>query len=146
MIIKLSPISTTWAIFDNILRFCPVLCLVTMLLFESLGLSLWVASSKRKRSALLNDSVVPSYSLIAVDPPQYKEDINFSQDCIDEDETVRDNEAAPGKQSHISILNSLISLDRRRDQTPVDDACKNRRRQKLFKTVLKFHWNRMMIS
>jgi len=50
---------------------------------------------KRKRSALLNDSVVPSYSLIAVDPPQYKEDINFSQDCIDEDETVRDNEAAP---------------------------------------------------
>ena len=89
-----------------------MLCLVTLLLFESLGLSVWVASSKRKRSALLNDSVVPSYSLIAVDPPQYKEDINFSQDCIDEDETVRDNEAAPGKQSHISILNSLISLDR----------------------------------
>ena len=103
-----------------------------MLLFESLGLSLWVASSKRKRSALLNDSVVPSYSLIAVDPPQYKEDINFSQDCIDEDETVRDNEAAPGKQSHISILNSLISLDRRRDQTPIAKIGVGKNFSKLF--------------
>ena len=120
------------AIFDNILGFCPVLCLVTLLLFESLGLSVWVASSKRKRSALLNDSVVPSYSLIAVDPPQYKEDINFSQDCIDEDETVRDNEAAPGKQSHISILNSLISLDRHQTQ---DDACKNRASAKISKCL-----------